>query len=179
VRSCKLVRTVLAECLGSKEHKKLGFTAFQSSLLVWNMSKLSHQHWALPQRILASLCPFLLSSQVAMLVAISTHPRVGGRWWCPCFCQHRIVANLWTFWGNGEPSKHLVCHCSVGWSSFSVWLVLSCSMIVHCGTAGTSGISRIEGWQGEVRVLAFSLGRQWVWDFSGLVFFRLFCQLFF
>jgi hypothetical protein len=34
VRSCKLAQMVLAECLGSKDGKKLAFPMFQSSLLV-------------------------------------------------------------------------------------------------------------------------------------------------
>jgi hypothetical protein len=70
VRSWRLSQTVFVECFGSKGLRKLSFTVAQSSLSVWKTSRLSHQDWARPQRMLANSWPFLLLSQVAIPAAI-------------------------------------------------------------------------------------------------------------
>ncbi len=54
IRSWRLAHMVLAEYYCSKEQRKLVLTALQLALSILKVSKLFHQDWAIPPRMLAS-----------------------------------------------------------------------------------------------------------------------------
>lgn len=107
IKSWRLALTVLEEYFCLKDLRKLVFMVTQLFLSMQNVSKLSHQAWAGPQRMVESSQTMQRTSQVAISVAASIQLSGIAQWLYPWFHLRGTGAGQWTISGGRGWSGHL------------------------------------------------------------------------